>query len=260
MTLHSFPARTSVTVLFACVGAAWLSAAKPPKPVTSVPATASFDCASPAGSPSPCATTEAVDPVAHHIVDEGGGTYAGGVLGERFFLRITGTGRAIRLFLHGALPDSLECAVPGVLAACNPDTRLPSLNGTGIDMTDAEVSIVVLDPAPSYADAAGGLVAMPCDGIPRLALVHFTTWLAGGEGHWGVNFNPRAYHSSAADVTREGPTTWVVEASASQDAELVSFNHSGIRRKAGPSHEGLYSVPFRLTIEATAPVPTGSGC
>jgi hypothetical protein len=44
----------------------------------------------------------------------------------------------------------------------------------------------------------------------------------------------------------------VVEATTDQYAELVSFNHSAIQGKKGPSHEGRYRVPFLLTIDTPA--------
>lgn len=98
-----------------------------------------------------------------------------------------------------------------------------------------------------------------------MALVHYTAWLPGGDGHWGLNFNPRPlYHSTGAEVRRMGNKIWEVEALPATDtenyAELVSFNHSGIRRKAGPSHEGRYSVPFQLTItvDDSVALPSGS--
>ena len=97
---------------------------------------------------------------------------------------------------------------------------------------------------------------MDCTGELAYALVHYTFWLPGGDGHWGMNANPR-YHADAALVERRNQTTWVVTSSAVAQprAELVSFAHSGILRKSGPSHEGQYVLPFSFTI--TAP---GAAC
>ena len=114
--------------------------------------------------------------------------------------------------------------------------------------------------APPYVDLAGGLPAMAC-GVAHPAALQYTFWLTNGDGHWGLNFNPNAYPlGTAAIIVRTGTQTWVASAGASERAELVSFSHSGIRRRNGPSREGVFVVPFKLTIVATEPVAPGAGC
>lgn len=257
---------TTLTMLIAG-GAAILAAVKPAKPVTTVAATMTFRCYTSPDLPDDPACAIAANTVsvsADHVGDEGYSPYRlyeGGVLGSTSaYLKVTGTGRAFRLFLHAALapgpePSRIdECDADGALAGCNPDDRLPLLYGSSMLLSDAEVNIKVLHPT-TLEDAS--LTAMACN-APGLALVHFTAWLPGGEGHWGLNFNRRAYHSTGATITRTGSTTWVVEATTDDYAELVSFGHSNIQRRQGPSHEGRYKVPFRLTIETGTALPTGA--
>ena len=98
---------------------------------------------------------------------------------------------------------------------------------------------------------------MACGGS-AYALVHYTFWLPGGDGHWGMNANPR-YHADAVWVERIDRMTWVVTSpgEVGDRAELVSFAHSAILRKSGPSHEGQYALPFSIMITApSASCPT----
>ena len=61
-----------------------------------------------------------------------------------------------------------------------------------------------------------------------------------------VRFNADAYPgSSNVTVTRTGTAVWVVEAHASDVAELVSVPVSG---KQTVVNEGFYSMPFRITV------------
>jgi len=61
-----------------------------------------------------------------------------------------------------------------------------------------------------------------------------------------VRFNADAYPgSSNVTVTRSGTGSWVVEARASDVAELVSVPVSG---KQTVVNEGFYSMPFRVTV------------
>jgi hypothetical protein len=265
MSMTVTPLRLSATTLTLLIaGAATMSSAPKPKPVASVPATMTFRCYSYPSVPADPACeviTNTVAVSADHVGDDGDGrTYTGGVLGSgAAYLKVTGTGRAFRLFLHEALaaePNkpsrSNECAAPGALAGCNPGPLLP-FDGTSALFGEAEVNIKVLNQA-TLEDAS--LTAMACTpdvaGTGSLALVHFTFWVPGGEGHWGLNFNSRAYHSTGATIRRVSGTRWVVEATSDQYAELVSFNHSAIQGKKGPSHEGRYTVPFMVTIDTPA--------
>ena len=254
-----------VAAIIALLGAVTVPTAsgqgKPPKGDVSVPADITFRCnaTNPGDATCPAGGTTAVPPQ-DHITGDLQGAYTGGWLGASFSLRLE-NGRALMLTLQAPIGDSRtsECYLAGALAACNPDDRLPSLNGSSMSLSPVEIIVRVLDPN-NYELAAGGLPGMAC-GVEQLALVSFTTWLDGGEGHWGLNFNPREmYHSTGATVKRVNTTTWVAYADTTQYAELVSFNHSGIRRKAGPSHEGRFVVPFAFTITASGVTTTGHNC
>jgi hypothetical protein len=88
------------------------------------------------------------------------------------------------------------------------------------------------------------------------------------EREWalGLNFHLRsAAGSTAARIKRTALTEWTVSATAgtvppSNPGGLLSWGHSGLRGKNGPSIEGVFSVPLRFTIKAaaTATVPNGN--
>ena len=64
---------------------------------------------------------------------------------------------------------------------------------------------------------------------------------------WTVRFNSEFYPgSSDLTVTRTAENTWVVEATASDVAELVAIN-SG-KGKQIMTHEGFYTMPFKITV------------
>lgn len=63
---------------------------------------------------------------------------------------------------------------------------------------------------------------------------------------WTVRFNSSMYPGSTElTVTRTATNTWVVEASASDVAELVSTTTSG---RAVTVNEGYYTMPFKITV------------
>ncbi len=269
MTASARRASATTVILLAAGAAALLANGKPSKPVTTVSATMTFRCYSvPDSDTDPCTVAGEDAKSADHVGNEAGvepRTYQGGFVGSTSaYLKVTGTGRAFQLFLHPPLLSTQdgvpsrdnECDISTV-AGCNPGPLLP-FDGTSALFGDAEVNIKVLD---STTLADGSLTAMPCVAdvadTGSLALVHFTFRVPGGEGHWGLNFNKRAYHSTGATIRRVANTRWVVEATTTQYAELISFNHSAIQGKKGPSHEGRFVVPFQLTIETNG-LPSGS--
>jgi hypothetical protein len=156
------------------------------------------------------------------------------------------------------LPDfdiaTREC-LTAPLAKCNPEGPLQS--GVPLALNSFQIGVkAILDNDPDFDDRPGGLTGMACN-TPSSALVNYTLYIAGTEGHWGLNANPR-YHANAASVTRTGKTTWVVTAVGY--AELISFGHSGFARKgAGPSHEGWYTLPFQIEIMVPN-APAGANC
>jgi hypothetical protein len=63
---------------------------------------------------------------------------------------------------------------------------------------------------------------------------------------WTVRFNSSMYPGSTElTVTRTATNTWVVEASASDVAELVSTTTSG---RSVTVNEGYYAMPFKITV------------
>jgi hypothetical protein len=218
--------RTGSTVMLALVGAAVLLAAPPPKP-TSLAATATFGVGG--------AVTTSV-PL--------GGAISSGI----YSVRVTPTSSSPVLWLDlgGFLDGTREC-LDATLARCNPDG--PFYGVPELDEFDVRVKPLTSN-SPDADDLPGGLTGMACGGS-AFALVHYTFYLPSRDGHWGMNANPR-YHADAVWVERKNRTTWVVTSpgEVGDRAELVSFAHSAILRKSGPSHEGQYALPFSITITA----------
>lgn len=153
-----------------------------------------------------------------------------------------------QIILPAYLDDTREC-LDATLAKCNPAEQSGML-----DLATFQVGIkAVLNNEPDFDDRPGGLTGMACTSSSD-ALVNYTFYIPNTQGHWGLNAN-RRYHADHATVVRTSRTTWVVTAVGR--AELVSFAHSNIARKSGPSHEGQYILPFQITITASNAPPCG---
>lgn len=64
---------------------------------------------------------------------------------------------------------------------------------------------------------------------------------------WTIRFNTVLYPGSGyVTVTRTSTTTWIVEAMASDVAELVSLTTA--RGKSVEANEGFYSMPFKIMV------------
>lgn len=230
------------------------------KPVTSVAASVTFRCYAQAGEV-PLGTCDQPDALDDYTVDrarDDSSTFAEGAISSGLFnLRLTPEqSRQVTLIL-GELAGPRTCLAVG---NCNPDGALHN------DTTNAEqlLSDWQLRAKPlvsgTWEDLPGGLGAMTC-GLSYPALVYYTFWLPSGDGHWSLTFNPRAQAPSTAVVlTRLDDVTWTVDADDSHLSALISFAHSGIRRKNGPSIEGYFRVPFRLTIVAETLPPGAVTC
>lgn len=226
------------------------------KPVTSVASSATFRCYTQAteGPTEACLQPSAPDDYTVDRARDDGATFAGGAISSGlFYIRLTpDTSRELTL-MFGDLEGPRTCLTVG---NCNPDGPL---HNTDQLLSDWEVRVKPLV-ADTWEDLPGGLGAMTC-GFSYPALVHYTFWRPSGNGHWGLNFNPRAYApSTAAVLTRVDDVTWTVEADVTHLSALISFSHSGIRRKNGPSVEGYFRVPFKLTIVAEALPPGAVTC
>jgi hypothetical protein len=214
-------------------------AAPPPKP-TSLAARATFDVGGAVTTSAPL-----------------DGAISNGI----YSVRVTPTGSSpyLSVDLGGYLGGGTRDCETAMLAHCNPDGPLHGV----LALDDFDVRVKPLTSYDSGADdLPGGLTGMACHGTAEApALVNYTFWLPleGADGHWGMNANPR-YQADAVTVNRVDRQHWVVTSpgvavGAEGIAELVSFAHSAILRKSGPSHEGQYVLPFSFTI--TAP---GAAC
>jgi hypothetical protein len=222
-------------------------AAKPPKPTT-IAATATFRCYTLEPLNSNCGS-----PGLDGVRDDGGPYDTNGVINSGIFdVQVPAGFRVLYLYLQNMIAGSRTCLSIG---NCNPDGPLDQWPQP-LALTEASIrvkALTYLSASNTYEDFAGGLTAMAC-GSTKPGLVDFTFWLPSGDGHWGFNFNPKAYPgTTAADLTRAiDGQTWTVETQGNYRGELLSWGHSGITRRNGPSHEGLFTAPFKITITALA--------
>ena len=236
--------------LFLAVGAVGAGAAAKPSKPQPVVAVATFRCTA-ESPPAPQCDSSAVGKDA---VWDDATTYVGGSITAdgMFGLRLTpDRNRLLSFYLDASIEGTRDCDGIG---NCNPDGPLPPL----VQVNDFEIKIKPIKPgstAGTWEDLPGGLLGMPCTPTPAATIVHFTFWLPSGDGHWGVNLNRRDYPATNnAVVSRPTADTWIVEAALTDVAELLSWNHSGIFRRNGPSREGRFFLPFKLTLNATSPV------
>jgi len=224
--------------------------AAPPPKKQPIPATMTFRCIEGEPlSPSCGPVSDATD----RVRDDTFGSYTGGNIdtGGVFNVGFAPVTRVLNLYLGTRIPGSRTCITTG---NCHPR----DLEGSDLALDYFDVRVKPLT-ADGSQDLAGGLYAMTACNAVYPALVHYTFWLPDGNGHWGLNFNPKAYPgTTAADLVRLSDTKWTVEAMGDDIAELLSWEHSGITRHNGPSHEGRFYIRFKLTIE-TASLPAGVG-
>jgi hypothetical protein len=258
------PSRIGTTVgLLTVVGlisaAAVLRAAKPAPP-SPTSATVTFRCYA-SGDTSPLCGEDPL--VEHDDVRDDGLTYTTGTIGSTgmYLVRLTAAARR-RLNLYFYEPvTGPSCVTSG---NCNPDGPFYG-EPQPLMLDDIELRTKPLVDG-TWDDLPGGLFAMSCTATSSPGMVHFTFWLPSGNGHWGLNFNPRsAAGSTAVRIKRTALRQWTVSATAatvppSNLGGLLSWGHSGLRGKNGPSIEGVFRVPFLFTIEAaaTASVPNGN--
>jgi hypothetical protein len=117
-----------------------------------------------------------------------------------------------------------------------------------VEATTLQTNVVI---PGTDTEAANGLLSIPVGATwpAKMKLIFNLPDPVIGARGWAVRFNPRDYPGSThLAVTRESETTWIIEATASHLAKLVS---TGGRRDGGTIDEGLYIMPFR--IRATRP-------
>lgn len=230
-----------------------LAAGKPPKPQP-VTATVEFRCfADDPGAPGPC------DPLAlggtDRVRDDAFGPYTAvigtsGLLSSQ--LATPDNDRIVNMHFGTSIAGTRTCATVG---NCHPNG---STDGKTLALDNFQFRVKPLVDG-TWEDLPGLLFGMSSCGQSYPALVHYTFWLPDNNGHWGFNFNPRAYPGTdAAVVVRHDNVTWTVEADIDDEGELLSWNHSGISRNNGPSREGRFIMPFKATIVANG-LPAGAG-
>jgi hypothetical protein len=247
-----------VAVSLAAVVSLDLAAAKPPKPQP-VPATLTFRCLvdNPGGFPSPC---DALDAGGTDRIRDDGTSYVGSIHPDGIFtpqLATPGTGRFVNMLFGPMLADTRTCVSVG---NCHPDgpTNSETIDWTNLALDNFQFRVKPFIPGTSD-DLPGLLFGMSTCGEPLEGMVHTTFWFPDGNGHWGFNFNPRGYPgTSPVTIVRETLVTWTVEAGTDHVGELLSWGHSGIRGKNGPSREGRFNMPFKATIVSNG-LPTGAG-
>jgi hypothetical protein len=224
---------------------------KPPKPAP-MPATVTFRCL--AAEPASPLCNEPVTGT-DRVLGDGAGSYSGFIDPSGLFnsqLSTPESGRLLNMYFGSSIPGSRTCIAIG---NCHPNG--PS-DGKHLELNNAEVRVKPLVDGLPWADHPGLLFGMACNSRYP-ALVHYTFWLPDGDGHWGFNFNPREYpDTTAAVIIRLDNDTWTVEAESDDIGELLSWAHSGIHGKNGPSREGRFLMPFKFTIDGTGPLPAGA--
>ena len=230
-----------------------VAAGKPPKPVP-VTAEVTFRCfGEDPGTPGPC------DPFnlggTERVRDDRAGSYTGSIGPDGLFSPRIATpenDRLVNMLFGTSLSDSRRCTSVG---NCHPNGPT---DGKNLELHDVQFRVKPLVDV-TWEDLPGLLFGMSACGVRYPALVHYTYWLPDANGHWGFNFNPRAYPgTTAAVVVRLDQTTWTVEAESDDIGELLSWGHTGIRRNNGPSGEGKFNMPFKATIVANG-LPAGAG-
>jgi hypothetical protein len=232
---------------------AGVAAGKPPKPGP-VAATVTFRCfAEDLGTPGPCDSFDLGG--TDRVRDDRAGSYIGSIGPEGMFgqrIATSPNGRLVNMHFGTSIPGTRTCTS---VDNCHPNGPTDSMN---LELRDFDFRVKPLVDG-TWEDLPGLLFGMSVCGRRYPALVHSTFWLPDANGHWGFNFNPRAYPgTTAAVVVRVDQMTWTVEAESDDIGELLSWAHTGIRRHNGPSREGRFQMPFRATIVASG-LPAGAG-
>jgi hypothetical protein len=187
-------------------------------------------------------------------VRDDGGPYTGFMDPSGLFssqLSTPAFARILNMYFGSSILGSRTC---GAVGNCHPNGPT---DGEHLALNNAEMRVKPLVDG-TWADLPGLMLGMSCN-APYPALVHYTFWLPDGDGHWGFNFNPREYPNTLpAVVIRVDNNTWTVEAESEDIGELLSWAHSGIQGKNGPSREGRFKMPFQFTIDANGPLPSGA--
>jgi hypothetical protein len=67
-----------------------------------------------------------------------------------------------------------------------------------------------------------------------------------------------ARHQDPVDALIGSAPFEPADESINHDHYLYGWGHSGIRGKNGPSREGRFRMRFKITIQATGPLPAGA--
>jgi hypothetical protein len=106
----------------------------------------------------------------------------------------------------------------------------------------------VIDPATGL-QAADGLRSIPV-GAQWPSLIK-AGWADTYGFLYNIRFNPEGFPGSTnIAVTRVSQNSWTIEATELHVARLVSPPQSGKGKPTGPTDEGLYTMPFKITVTA----------
>lgn len=96
-------------------------------------------------------------------------------------------------------------------------------------------------------EAAGGLPVMPIGAAWPSRIK--AGWVDTYGFLYNIRFNPRDFPGSThVTVTRVDEKIWTIEASATDVARLVSPGQNTKGKSTGPTDEGLYNMPFKITV------------
>jgi hypothetical protein len=151
--------------------------------------------------------------------------------------------RAINLDLGAGVPNSNNCG-----SQCRLDFNQVSVTSTPFN----GMLVRPVDGDGNPTD--GGMQAM---GVGETSNAHMLLNFPDPSGRsliWTVRFNPPGYPGSCAlEVTRDSSTQWTVETNPACDlAKLVASPDGSVRRQ---TDEGLFHMPFQLTVTYPIPIP-----
>ncbi len=231
-----------VCVCLALIAAAPVMAQKKGKPApapapTGVPVSAELRCPLAAD----CMTAERID----RIAGDGLGPYVGNAAGEGAFFNdnnkldihyTTSYGRSIVADFGDQIANG-TCMTTG---SCRKNFNFAEVHATSYPSITNPVD-AAQEPLPN------GFNDIPVGGSSKARFKLDFADPAGRALIWTVRYNAEFYPGSTdLTVTRTSENTWVVEATASDVAELVAINTG--KGKQVMTHEGFYTMPFKITV------------
>lgn len=248
--------RIAFLTLFVSALTVSLWAGKPAPPPPDTPVTATLRCAA-SGYLNPyteCPSSQSPD----RIQGDAAGPYVGDPatgLGA-FLATVINSPNNLRLNLSNNKGQTLGLAITIDLRSSS-GTPACAAKKNCRRVAPYYFEIVTTDQSPfgdvvDVVDSAGtplpnGLLSIPIDASANANMkVNFPDPF-GRDLTWTLRFNPGSYPgSSYVTVTRTAANTWFVTASATSLGKLVVSPSGGVQ---GQTDEGLFSMPFQMTIE-----------